>query len=189
MNELLDFIERFPASVPEHLADLLNAVLPLLLNEEPRIYTRVRIIAETIRDVLGDAAGNSMEPFSIVVMNYVICSLTHANAAVALNGLNLVDILPSLLNLQCLGEDVEKLLRTLIAMIGTVNDSGRKSASIRLVSVGQFAKSQPRLMVMLRILKIVEAGLVFPRRVMMKKRASFGMSLSRLDFHCKIRWL
>ncbi|XP_055346959.1 uncharacterized protein LOC129594333 [Paramacrobiotus metropolitanus] len=152
--ELSDYVLQYPSSIRTYLSDILNAVLPRLMDDEPRIHTRMRTVLQSIFDALGEPSLNLLEPFATLIISYVICGLTHINNGVACNALTVVDILPNYLDLRAAREDSGKLLNALISMIVTVQN--QRHQNVQLNSVGFFATANSRVLVCIRILHVLE---------------------------------
>lgn len=157
MTELTNYIDLYPESLFMHLADLLNALLPRLMDDQHRIHVRVRVLLQTVFEKLGDPARTIVEPFASLIINYVICALTHINGVIAMAALKVVDLLPQCLDLKAVGEDGRKLLTSLMSMICTSTEGHKGKRNVQLHSVGHFANAQARLAVINRISIVIEA--------------------------------
>ncbi|OWA50914.1 hypothetical protein BV898_15415 [Hypsibius exemplaris] len=153
--ELSNFLEQHQAQAVEHLGELLNAVLPRLLDEDKKLRSRSYAALHSI--FVGENTKGVLEPFASLIINYIICGLTHINAAIAEQSLEAVDLVTRFLPLTNSLDEAAKLITALMSMISSPGEHQKKKKStIRLLSIGDFSAKPARILVLVRLRAVVE---------------------------------
>ncbi|GAV07228.1 hypothetical protein RvY_17095 [Ramazzottius varieornatus] len=155
-NELTDYLNNHATLACDNLGNLLNAILPRLMDEDHRLRTRCWAALTCLFQIATGRCSTALEPFSSVIVNYVVCGLTHVEAAIAVSSLSAVDLLTDFLPLKSCTEESVRLLKALMAMISVIGQSKKKKREVQLLSTGHFANGPARLLVLWRIAMVIE---------------------------------
>ena len=85
------------------------------MDEEERNRNRCYTALASIFAVFGEESKSVLEPFASLIINYIICGLTHVNVAIATQSLRAVDLVTKFLPLKNSIDEAAKLIKVMIS--------------------------------------------------------------------------